>query len=389
MRDVKQGDGEVRQLAAAVWGQCDGISTKENAYGKGRVFWGLSFPEVFERIGLSPDFAYESASTNSNVIYIHRQDRGVDLYFVANQNNTTEKITATFRVPGRQPEIWDPITGEVRRPATFKSVADGVELPLTLDPAGSVFVIFRNPSPARFVTSVSTDDLEVEILPRGGLSVRAWTDGARQIALSDGSQFVVPELKVAKPVELTGPWDIAFPDGLGAPAKATFEKLGSWTEQSEPGVRYFSGTATYTKEFDLAGSSLVTGQEIWLDLGNVQVMAQVRLNGKDMGILWKPPFKLNATPGLKAGKNQLEIKVTNLWPNRMIGDEQLPDSMKWQKKRDLLPTVWPDWMFEGKPRPDGRVTFCTRKPYKAGDPLLDSGLIGPVRLLTARVMTME
>jgi hypothetical protein len=111
----------------------------------------------------------------------------------------------------------------------------------------------------------------------------------------------------------------------------------------------------------------------------VQVIAEVRLNGQDLGILWKPPFRLNTTAALKPGANRLEVRVTNLWPNRMIGDEQLPDSMPWTRRRPL-PSRWPGWLLKGEPRPDGRVTFCTRKVYKKDDPLLESGLLGPVRL---------
>ena len=112
------------------------------------------------------------------------------------------------------------------------------------------------------------------------------------------------------------------------------------------------------------------------------MIAEVRLNGQDLGILWKPPFRLNATGALKPGTNRIEVRVTNLWPNRMIGDEQLPDLTRWGR-RNLIGR-WPDWVLKGEPRPDGRVTFCTRKVYAKDDPLLDSGLIGPVRLSFAR-----
>ena len=186
---------------------------------------------------------------------------------------------------------------------------------------------------------------------------------------------------------INGPWTVHFPPGLGAPTSAKFDSLVSWTERRETGIRYFSGTAAYTTDFEVVAGTLGNDRELWLDLGDVQVIAEVKLNGKDLGILWKPPFRLNATAALKPGRNELEIRVTNLWPNRMIGDEQLPDTTEWQEKKPLV-AQWPAWLLEGKPRSDGRITFCTRQVYKKSDPLLESGLIGPVRLVTVRTIEL-
>ncbi len=209
---------------------------------------------------------------------------------------------------------------------------------------------------------------------------RVWQPRASTLEFDDGSKREVPSQDASSPIALAGPWDVVFPPNLGAPPSATFDRLVSWTERPEDGIRYFSGTATYTREFELNPEKLGPGREVWLDLGDVQVIAEVRLNGQDLGILWKPPFRLNATTALKPGTNRLEVRVTNLWPNRMIGDEQLPDTTVW-KRKPPLPAKWPDWVLKGEPRPDGRVTFCTRKVYKKNDPLLESGLLGPVRLV--------
>jgi hypothetical protein len=205
--------------------------------------------------------------------------------------------------------------------------------------------------------------------------------------LNDGSKREVASQDVPASIEVAGPWNVEFPPNLGAPRSATFAKLVSWTHRPEDGIRYFSGTATYTREFELSAESLGPGREAWLELGDVQVIAEVHLNGQDLGILWKPPFRLNATTALKRGTNRLEMRVTNLWPNRMIGDEQLPDSMAWTRKRPL-PARWPDWVLKGEPRPDGRVTFCTRKVYTKNDSLLDSGLLGPVRFTFVRTVDL-
>lgn len=382
LADVGDGDREVKDLGERIWGPCDGRTVKEHAAGNGHVYWGLSFPDLFSRLGLAPDFDWEAQSGDAEVLYIHRRVGEAEVYFISNQKLRPEPITARFRVAGRQPEMWDPITGSTTRPAVYQATASGVEMNLSLDPAGSVFVVFREPAPARHVVKVD-GELDLAFDPGGGLVARVRQPGGRTLEFSDGSRREVPGRDVPLPMEITGPWQVAFPPNLGAPASASFAELVSWTKRPEDGIRYFSGTATYTREFELSAERVGPGREAWLDLGDVQVIAEVRLNGQDLGILWKPPFRLDATPALKPGANRLEVRVTNLWPNRMIGDEQLPDSMKWLAKR-ALPQRWPDWVLRGEPRPDGRVTFCTRKVYAKDDPLLNSGLLGPVRLVFAQ-----
>jgi hypothetical protein len=383
LADLGNGDREVSDRGRQLWGPCDGVTVNEHAVGKGRVCWGLSFPEVFKRLNLAPDFEWEAGNSDAEVLYIHRRIGDAEVYFVANQKLRAEPIRATFRVAGRQPELWDPVTGTITRPAVFKAAASGVEINLPLDPAGSVFVVFRERMPARHVVAVRGAETDLAFGADGNLVARIWQPGARTLEFSDGSKRDLASESVPAPVEITGPWKVEFPPNLGAPPSATFTKLASWTQRPEEGIRHFSGAATYTRDFELSAERLGPDREAWLDLGDVQVIAEVRVNGQDLGILWKPPFRLNATAALKPGTNRLEVRVTNLWPNRMIGDEQLPNSMSWKPKRPL-PTQWPDWVLKGEPRPDGRVTFCTRKVYTKNDPLLDSGLLGPVRLTFAR-----
>jgi len=186
----------------------------------------------------------------------------------------------------------------------------------------------------------------------------------------------VPSLP--KPLEIAGPWELSFAPGLGAPPRVTLEKLVSWTEHPLPGVKYFSGAATYGKTFQAPAEMLAKGRAVYLDLGRVQVMAEVRLNGKPLGTLWKAPFCIDATAALQPGENTLEVKVVNLWPNRMIGDEELPEDSLRRPEGTLQ--KWPQWLIDGKPSPTGRVTFTTWKLWKKGEPLLESGLLGPVRL---------
>jgi hypothetical protein len=166
--------------------------------------------------------------------------------------------------------------------------------------------------------------------------------------------------------------------GRGAPAKVAFEKLISWPEHTEAGVRYFSGTATYSRTLDIPAECISKGRELHLDLGRVQVIAEVRLNGRNLGTMWKAPYLVDLTTAARAGKNDLEIEVTNLWPNRLIGDEQLPEDIEWA---GLPLKRWPEWLLKGAPRPvTERVTFTTWHHWRKDSQLLPSGLLGPVML---------
>jgi hypothetical protein len=326
LRDLGESDATVRRLADELW--------------NGRIACGVSFEELFQRIHLPPDFEWRASAPDAEVLYVHRRVGDAEVYFVSNQQYRNEEITASFRVTGKSPEWWDPATGAIRPLPEFREEAGRVTVPLRLDPAGSGFVVFR---------------------------------GKRETAR--GKNWL--EFKAAQPI--AGPWRVSFPPNLGAPASAKLEKLISLSEHAEPGIRFFSGTATYSCKFEISDLKSQT----FLDLGDVQVIAEVKLNGRDLGILWKPPFRVDATDALKSGANELEVRVTTLWPNRMIGDAALPDDVPWNRQRPkgAYPLKWPDWLLNGTPRPSGRITFCTRRDvYSKDDPLPPSGLIGPVTL---------
>jgi hypothetical protein len=151
-------------------------------------------------------------------------------------------------------------------------------------------------------------------------------------------------------------------------------------------VRYFSGTATYEKDIEVPADRLAAGRELWLDLGAVKNFAEVSLNGQNLDVLWKPPFRVNLTAVAKPGANHLVVKVTNLWPNRLIGDEQLPPDVQWNGKQLK---AWPQWFLDGKPSPTGRLMFTTWHHWTKDSPLLESGLLGPVTLRTAEIIRVN
>jgi hypothetical protein len=205
--------------------------------------------------------------------------------------------------------------------------------------------------------------------------------GRYEFVFASGQHATINVTDIPNPIAITGPWKVKFPTGWGAPAEIKLDTLIAWNKHPDAGVRYFSGTAAYQTEFEIPADILVPQRRIYLDLGEVAVMAQVRLNDQDMGILWKPPFKLDVTNGLKPGRNFLNIQVTNLWINRMIGDQQLPEDCDRSPAGNLL--KWPQWLLDGKPSPTGRFTFSTWQLWHRYDSLVESGLIGPVRLQIA------
>ena len=334
-------DEEVKKLAGEIWGDCDGKTVTEHSFGKGKVYWGKPLPEILAGLGIKPDFEVITANKDAMISYIHRRTDDADIYFVANSKEREEEVTCTFRVDGRIPELWYADTGKIEEAPAF-TIRDGrTTVPLHFDPAGSVFVVFRKPAAGTDRKAPGASPLQV-----------------------------VQELK--------GPWEVSFPPKWGAPERIRLENLISWADHADPGVKYFSGTAKYRAAFDFRPED---SQRVFLDLGKVEVTAGVRLNGKDLGILWKPPFRMDITGALKPGSNELEVSVTNLWPNRLIGDEQFPDDCEWNSKGGLV--AWPKWLLDGTPRPEPRrLTFTTWKHWHKDDALLPSGLLGPVTIST-------
>jgi hypothetical protein len=270
----------------------------------------------------------------------------------------------------------DPAFGFVKT-LVVEYTVDGKHLTATgVDP--------ENVSLMLFATSNRVAELARE--PDGRLRLDAWQPGRYAVRLASGKTRQAAVAELPRPLELTGPWDVSFPPESGLRAPLRFDQLISWTERPESGVKYFSGAAAYRAAFQVPAEALGKGRHLWLDLGDVQAFAQVKLNGKRLAVLWKPPYGLDVTDALTPGQNAIEVSVTNLWPNRMIGDEQLPeDSLR---NPDGTLRVWPDWLQQGKPSPTGRQTFTSWRLWKKGDKLLKSGLLGPVRLIPSESVAL-
>ena len=213
--------------------------------------------------------------------------------------------------------------------------------------------------------------------------LQAWENGHYEARTSSGRTVQLDAKDVPAPVEIAGAWDVHFDSALGGPDRVTFDTLGPWNERSEPGIRYYSGRATYTKTFNAPAEWFGKARRLYLDLGDVQVMANVTLNGKSLGTLWKPPYRVDVTDALKTGENALTVDVVNLWVNRLIGDEQLPEDCERNDEGSLK--AWPKWLTDKTPRTSGRYTFATWRLWKKDEPLQASGLIGPVTIRTTQL----
>jgi len=317
-----------------------------------------------------------------------RKDGETDIFFLANTGNEAREFTASFRVTGKQPELWQAEDGTSQAVAVWSNAIGRTEFPLRLNAHQSVFVIFRKPAPKDHAVEIVSAD-KVAYATRmdeaGKVVVRSAGACRGEVVFASGKRAPFA-LTAAEPIPLAGAWQVAFAPGLGAPAQVTFPELRSWSENVDPNIKYFSGTATYCKELRL--DALRPGQRYVLDLGAVCEMAAVKVNGKSLGVAWYPPFVMDITSALKSGANRLEIRVTNTWANRLLGDEQEPEDCtwdEWEGFRDFggrCLKKYPEWFVKNQPRPSqGRKCFVTYNYFKKDNPLFPAGLLGPVQVI--------
>jgi hypothetical protein len=322
LSDYPKCDEEVKRLADGLWGKggplaaMGQILTDKNLCPTAGDPHSGPYPDyrvaadVLAKIGVCPDF-----EADKELRYTHRRDGETDIYFVANGGQAAVEATCVFRVSGKVPEIWDPLTGEIRSAPAFTQRDGRTTVPLRFGPSGSLFVVFRAPTAA---------------------------------AQAEGRNFADFE-----PLqEISGSWTVAFDPKWGGPESVRFDALVDWTARPEEGIRHYSGKAVYRKTFALAAEP--KGRRTFLNLGKVKDMAEVRLNGRRLGVVWCPPWRIEITEAVRPGTNDLEVTAANLWVNRLVGDAGLPK--------------------------EKRVAWTTWNPYKADSPLLESGLLGPVRV---------
>ncbi len=326
-------DSELKVIADKMWGACDGKKIFSNSYGNGRVYWGMSVKQVLEELQILPDFQVKGIENGDwHIDHIHRRTETEDIYFVSNSSTREEEFSCVFRVDAdRIPEIWDAETGLIQREVEYTVVENGISMEFIMDPLASRFVVFRDKSAGKDDEGLSYNlQFGFRVMQKGEMSLEK--------------------------MDLSEDWEVRFNPALGAPESYAFNKLESWTTADHEGINYYSGKATYNKEFSLDEESLSGNTEAYLVFGDIQEMARVYVNGNDCGIVWLPPYKARITPYLEAGTNNISVQVINTWNNRIVGDIRNPNK-----------------------EPYTRTNAKAR--FNEDSPLLESGLMGKAHLL--------
>jgi hypothetical protein len=304
---------KLKALVSDIWGDLDGVSRTRRVYGKGKVIWGTPVKNVLMISGIMPDIEY-GKPLDSKIDWIHRKTGEADFYFIVNSSDSLIETGIRFRMTGKEAEIWDPATGK-QMPSSYSISGKRTTVPVRLAGRQSAYIVFRN----------NTNILSRTVIRNAPVSTAT----------------------------LTGPWEITFSPGLGAPEKIILDTLESWTLNKDDGVKYFSGTAVYTKMFNMTKSFLQPGKKFILDLGKVGDIAEVKINGTSAGILWNAPFQADITGLIRNGSNRVDIAVTNEWTNRLTGDMKAAPGKK----------------------------ILNSPLFVRGTVLNQSGLLGPVKIL--------
>jgi hypothetical protein len=325
LKNYPECDTEVKTIADKIWGKCDGKTILSNQYGKGTVYWGKTLQEVLKELKIGPDFEVKGIDNcDRRIDYIHRQTETEDIYFISNSNQSEQQFTAVFRVDGNKvPEIWDAETGLVQREVEYTKTENGISMELIMDPIASRFVVFKTNSTGKNDTGLKSD-------------------------LQFG--FHKAE-KLSEPVDITDNWNVGFNSEMGGPESFKMDNLTSWSDLEDERVKYYSGKATYTRDFTIEENA-VKESEAFAVFNDIQEMAQVSINGNDCGIVWLPPYKANITEWLKPGKNSISVQVINTWNNRIVGDLNKPEEKQYTS------------------------TNVKTSKFKPNGPLLKSGLLG-------------
>lgn len=349
LRNHESRKAELQALADKMWGSCNGTSVKQNRYGKGKVVWGYTAREWLEMESVGPDFLGLDQELDKDLDYIHRQTENSEIYFIRNKSLNPISADCLFRVKGLVPSFWDPADGTMKPAFIYDEKGRGTIVRLDLAPGASVFVVFG--------TGIVSESAAFECWQNGDFEFQAIKGHKTKFRLND----------LADPIEIGGEWKVAFDPAWGAPATMNFPELISWSEHINQGIKYYSGAGFYTKTIEVPADWLVSPRRVHIDLGDVREVAEVFVNGKSAGILWKPPFRADVTELVKAGSNELKIEVMNLWCNRLAGDNELPLDKRFTKTNIKTHGYRTDpnyWMVQ------------------------PAGLLGPVRLMQTHTFTL-
>jgi len=356
----------LKEIVTDLWGDCDSISVKMNAVGKGKIVWGKTPRIVLEESSMGPDFSYV-AEEEIKLEYIHREFDDIDIYFVRNADSVEMPVETIFRTIGA-PELWDPDNGEITPIPVYKIEEKTTRLPLMFSPYESYVVVFRKNLKRDHINEISYEGTPV--FPGGNgpgyvrnadgdFSLLFESAGNYEIEYSNGMKDQFAANQILQEI-IAGPWDVSFSKGWDAPENITFSALVPWNKYEDSGIQTYSGIASYKTSFQTKKTD-DTGGQWFLDLGQVYEVADVNLNGINLGIRSFVPYSYNITPHFDQD-NELVIEVANLLNNQLVGEGRKPKEQRKTKSNVIrLPSPWSIPMGEA--------------------PLLESGLIGPVRLI--------
>lgn len=357
-------------------------SLVSDVWKRSTTYQNAQWDQIFEKHDIVPDLVVRG---RDSVDFIHKKIDATDLFFISNQEAESVTFECEFDVDQKVPERWDPITGQITSLLQFTNGNGKTNLSLDFDPHGSAFILFRRSSddvfPIRIATQCETKPLAY-LNSQGASEVQIYENGLYNIETAQVKTAVeVKDLPDTQ--ELDQPWKVEFDAKYGFDQTLDFDQLTDWKDHELEAVRHYSGTAIYRSSFTI--QEVPNEQVIELNLGDVAVAATVTINGRQVGTVWKRPYRLDISDAVQRGENQLSVKVANLWSNRLIGDKQYPD-----KAGVINQKVMPDWYTNNEPQPETkRFSFCAFDFYEKNDPLLSSGLIGPVKLIYSKRIVLQ
>jgi hypothetical protein len=384
-------DKKVIELADQLWGDCNGTTVTEHQYKKGKIIWGKSLKQVLQEMNTIPDFDFKGNVENKKLDFIHRKTDGEDIYFI--RNTTGKKIygEAYFRVKDKQPEFWNPVSGKMNEVQIYSIDKDKTTIPISLQPEESFFVVFTSISNIKHINKVIKDDQQIfpQMAERQSDFMQDKNSDQSQILFSTEGKYMiynsenkVKTLKIdfiPSAISLEEEWKVDFPKDKKGIGEIEFENLYSWHKSDIFDVKFFSGIATYKKDFYLSEKMDMKSFKIVLDLGVVRDVAHVYVNDQDAGISWVKPNKINISKYIQKGQNTLKIEVANTWHNRLCGDARLPVKERITKTNvTRLPTPW-TFPMKDIPLHNGKEQY----------ELQESGLLGPVFIKFERKYLIE
>ena len=389
LKNMQEHDRKVRELADKLWGNCDGVNVKEHKYGKGRVVWGKTVRKVLNESGVIPDVDLKGNAENRNIDYIHRRTEVADIYFIRNVSERDVSGELSFRVGNRQPEFWNPVSGKINKIHVFSSDLQKTTLPVRLKPQESVFVVFTKEKHRSSIVKVFRNGKDIFPGAAGNpFFVQDDNSSVSQMLFNYTGDYefkrksgVAVEKSIATTpfvIDIDGRWSVTFPSEYKGVGEVVFDSLYSWPGSEIFDIKFFSGIATYKKDFEVSVSVDPANVKAELHLGLVRDVAHVYVNGKDAGVSWVKPNVVDVTGLLQKGKNSLTVEVANTWHNRLCGDAKLPVSGRITKTNvTRLPNPWA--------YPMAKIPFRNKK--ESYD-LQESGLLGPVRLVIIEKMEL-